>query len=203
MNKLINELHHLISGIKNKHDAKYICNEIIATNADEYVINLMCQLILSDDYNHNVLGFNELINCLTLLTQQKENTNIVSKMLLRTNDRAQINTIQRILRKYPIYNNHKKITKNCPHCGYERTDFDNTNYVICGYDDNLVYDYHGCKNDWCFKCGKKLCKSFDNDQLCVICNRKHDEDCCRICAEKNGFNYQEDYCQCQNLFVNR
>ena len=82
---------------------------------------------------------------------------------------------------------------------------DNTAYVICGYPDaNRGYDWKGCCSDWCFSCGKMLCKTWDRDDLNVESNRFHDDECCKIHAKKNGHSYPKDYCNCiKNLNVIR
>ena len=42
----------------------------------------------------------------------------------------------------------------------------NIEYVICGYiNSNKGYDWNGCGKDWCAKCNKMLCKSWDLNQL--------------------------------------
>lgn len=87
-------------------------------------------------------------------------------------------------------------TKKCPHCEKELKNATNESYVICGYD-NKGYDWKGCKKDWCFKCGKKLCKAWDINELYNIQNRYHGK-CCKKFAKKNNLNY-EDFCVCYKI----
>ena len=94
-------------------------------------------------------------------------------------------------------------SKPCPHCGHICTVDKNTEYIICGYiDNNKGYDYRGCGKDWCFKCGKILCKVWDKDSLFLLMNRYHNAECCLKHSKKHNHKY-EDYCQCINTHVNR
>lgn len=117
-------------------------------------------------------------------------------------DKVHINTLRRIIKNNlltpeiipssTLFSN-----KPCPHCNINT--YSNKDYIICGYD--KVYDWNGCGNDWCFKCGKKLCKNWFNDQLCIFHNRFHDSQCCL--NKSNKVLYALTYCQCQNLHVLR
>lgn len=101
----------------------------------------------------------------------------------------------------------KSINKKCPHCNHICIGNIDTTYVICGYPvlGNKPYDYVGCCRDWCFKCEKILCKSWDKDELCLTMNRFHDKECCKKHSLENKLNkkYPDDYCQCKNSYVNR
>ena len=115
----------------------------------------------------------------------------------KRNNRASRNT---------IYNAPTKlISKECPHCGETMRMPEGTTYVICGYPDTQRgYDWRGCCEDWCFSCGKMLCKTWDKDDLNVEGNRHHDDVCCKAHAKRNGHAYPEDYCHCiQNHNVTR
>jgi hypothetical protein len=91
------------------------------------------------------------------------------------------------------------VTKNCPHCSRECKNDINVEYTICGYNDPHVgYDLQGCTKDWCFKCGKMLCKSWGSDELFLPMNRYHNSECCKIHAKENSKQYLEEYCQCVN-----
>ena len=107
-----------------------------------------------------------------------------------------------------------KIFKSCPHCGHNMCMNPDTDYVICGYGNSKQgFDWTGCSKDWCFKCGKMLCKHWDNHHLYLHMNRIHDHECCKkytIMNNKNlskdspnYLNYPEDFCQCDNNYVNR
>ena len=94
--------------------------------------------------------------------------------------------------------------KNCPHCGNLCIAPHDSEYIICGYSDSQKgYDFHGCGKDWCFKCGKILCKVWDRDTLFLELHRFHNNNCCEDHAEKYNKKYPEDYCQCINQYVNR
>lgn len=96
------------------------------------------------------------------------------------------------------------VTKNCPHCSRECKNDINVEYTICGYNDPHVgYDLQGCTKDWCFKCGKMLCKSWGPDELFLPMNRYHNSECCKIHAKENSKQYLEEYCQCSNDNVSR
>ena len=75
-------------------------------------------------------------------------------------------------------------------------------YVICGYG-TKGFDWQGCGFDWCFQCGKKLCKCWNVNHLYNLKNRFHNSKCCRSHALKTGGLYPDDYCQCRNKFVRR
>ncbi len=98
-----------------------------------------------------------------------------------------------------------EIIKKCPHdnCGKEYIGNINTNHVICGYGDiHNGYNWEGCQRDWCFACGKKLCKSWDNDKLYLEPNRIHNSECCKQYCLFHKESY-DNYCHCNNKYVNR
>ena len=82
-------------------------------------------------------------------------------------------------------------------------EYNDVPYIICGYSSNRGFDWKGCGNDWCFLCGKKLCKSWNVDRLYSKINRFHDDRCCKIHSLKTNSNYLTDYCQCNNFYVSR
>lgn len=106
-----------------------------------------------------------------------------------TNDPAQLSTINRIFNEKKSYN----ISKNCPFCNLKYYNNEGKKYIICGLNDKPPFT-NGCSRDWCFDCGKKLCKSWYLDNLYDLNNRSHDI-CCKKHAKKNGFNINE-YCNC-------
>jgi hypothetical protein len=96
------------------------------------------------------------------------------------------------------------ITKNCPHCNSPTTCPIDTKYTICGYANSATgYDWKGCGKDWCFECGKMLCKSWDSDKLLLQMNRFHDVECCERHANSHNKDYIQNYCHCTNKNVNR
>jgi hypothetical protein len=101
------------------------------------------------------------------------------------------------------------VTKKCPHCSHKCSSKKNTEYIICGFGDtgysgkDTGYDWEGCNKDWCFKCGKILCKTWEADQLFLLFNRIHTNKCCKKHAQINNKKYPEDYCQCSNSSIRR
>lgn len=92
------------------------------------------------------------------------------------------------------------IEKPCPHCGLIKKAPFGTSYVVCGVDSRgiISIDFdNGCLNDWCFECGKKLCKNWCKDSLHNQTNRVHSIECCSAHAAENGFTYPDDYCICR------
>lgn len=118
-------------------------------------------------------------------------------------DKIQLDTIGRIVAskqdKYE-YIDLPKIGKKCPHCGKMNYALLGTRYIVCGIDMDGILPINNvdtsCLNDWCFECGKKLCKNWYSDKLYDIPNRVHTIRCCLDHAMKNGFQYPIDYCQC-------
>ena len=102
------------------------------------------------------------------------------------------------------YNVNSFETKKCPHCGYNITDKYNRAYIICGYNDEKKgYDWNGCGKDWCFRCEKILCKSWETHALHLEMNRSHNDECCSKHAKENNNKYPDDYCQCRNINITR
>lgn len=92
------------------------------------------------------------------------------------------------------------IEKPCPHCGLIKKAPFGTSYVVCGVDSRgiISIDFdNGCLNDWCFECGKKLCKNWCKDALHNQINRVHSIECCSAHAIENGGTYPDDYCICK------
>lgn len=96
-----------------------------------------------------------------------------------------------------------KIDKPCPHCGKINSARLGTTYIVCGVDSQgrVPIDVDGCMNDWCFECGKRLCKNWYTHMLYNQNNRKHDDTCCREHARINRLQYPRDYCQCNRLDI--
>ena len=87
------------------------------------------------------------------------------------------------------------IIVNCPHCDRPWKKDDRCNYVICGEVAKGVLIKDSCGRDFCFRCGKKLCKTYDMLQEGKY--RKHHKFCCRNVAKRNGEDYLKVYCQCK------
>jgi len=132
-------------------------------------------------------------------------------------DELQINSIERIIESKNCNDEYVNINldilmekKGCPHCNALNIAPIGTTYIVCGVDimgKKSINDFsmnNACLNDWCFVCGKRLCKHWYKDELYIAKNRKHNGECCRRHAEINGFRYPDDYCQCyleQNLML--
>jgi hypothetical protein len=123
-------------------------------------------------------------------------------------DDMQIDTIERIIdtkrknERIDINLDFLTERKKCPHCGAINKAPLGTSYIVCGVDTmgkKSINEFNltdTCLNDWCFQCGKKLCKHWFKVELYNVQNRKHNGECCRQHAKKNGFIYPDDYCQC-------
>lgn len=96
----------------------------------------------------------------------------------------------------------QKIEKKCPHCNHINRARKSTGYIICGYGDN-GYDWEGCGKDWCFKCNKILCKTWDIDMLFIEKNRIHDNECCKRHAVIHNMKWPENYCHCRSTISYR
>lgn len=147
--------------------------------------------------------FNNIIKKLTPDTQIDYDT--LTRIKQSNLDLAQQKTIDRLIKVRNIVitktANIMKVTKKCPHCHKNITEPEDTSYLICGYESNGYQ--HGCRNDWCFQCGKKLCKNWHGHQLFNKANRIHDSTCCKHHALKYKNNYYDDYCMCDNEYVKR
>jgi len=152
----------------------------------------------------NIDVFCDYLKKLATLSDELEFNNMVSHIKNLTNNPIQLHTLDRVVDKYITKCINKKIAreKNCPHCGLTYFGNSDTKYVICGYSVH-GYDWKGCSRDWCFECGKKLCKMWATDQLFNTLNRKHNKKCCRYRSHKTNNKYPDDYCQCNNDYVNR
>lgn len=137
---------------------------------------------------------------------------LVSKFSERTTD----DVFKRIIERIAHRKNYKKLDgkkfdqrldqrlhmmeKTCPHCQCPISMPESTKYIICGYaNQSIGYDWKGCGRDWCFQCEKMLCKKWETDSLNLQSNRYHDEECCSKHARTNGYQYPNDYCQCNIL----
>lgn len=208
-----NKLKYNILGSKTKEDAYYILDKY---KLDNKCYNLMTSFINGKKYDHALdnESMKKYIKDISTYKYKEDAYELISQILLQTSDIAQIKTLTRIadmkpnkpqyisMKELKQRNKENYITKKCPHCGYKRPMPKNTVYVVCGYNES-GYDWEGCGKDWCFKCGKMLCKSWEQDQLYLPTNRFHDSKCCKKHAILSGQKYPEDYCRCNNAFVLR
>lgn len=174
---------------------------------ESLITNNLCQKKINDEEFTVYIG---IIN----ETKFPENIlEIIENLMKSTDDQAQLNTLRRILNKKGIYpefadmlKKEKKIEliqKTCPHCGKECSADKDTDYIVCGYSIG-GFDWLGCGYDWCFQCGKKLCKSWHLDNLFDKTKRYHNNKCCRNYAKYISDKYPDNYCMCgKNKYVQR
>ncbi len=201
-------------------------NFIYTNDINEIEKKLIDSLIYKENYTKK-LPYEKFKMCIETINniKYKNYTNDVYDELLElTDQKSQVDTIKRLIYKksnsfgYLCNNNdnnndndndqdidnNTKITKRCPYCSKSYSDYySTTDYVICGYS-SKGFDWEGCGHDWCFKCGKKLCKCWNINELYNKLNRYHNNRCCRLHAYKTDSSYPEDYCYCgDNKHVNR
>ena len=183
--------------------------------------SILLNYCLSKKTNNNISMINLmcLLKPLNNITYKDDIKILIDDTLTKTTDVIQQKTLLRFLNYKPakpaklnkisdIQPNTPTLSKECPHCSHIYTTNDTTTtYVICGYGSkaNSGYDWIGCQRDWCFSCGKKLCKKWDENMLNVIENRTHNHKCCKKDAKKGAYpqDYMQNYCQCSGYNVNR
>jgi len=185
LNKQYNKLKLIFLAFKTKEDAHNFLDKYKLDTRSHY---LMVSLINGKKYE-NALSYDsmlkyikDIVNC----KYREDAYEIISQALKQTSDIAQIKTFTRIADNKPDkpqYITLKELrqrekenmsSKKCPHCGYRYSAQKHTIYTVCGYGGG-GYDWEGCGKDWCFKCGKMLCKSWEQDQLYLLTNRLHDQ----------------------------
>lgn len=208
-----NKLKYNVLGSKTKEDAYNILDKY---KLDMKCHNLMVSLINSKKYDHALDNLTMKKNIIDIanLKYKEDAYEFISHIMLQTSDIAQIKTFTRIadmkpnrpqyisIKELRQRNKENNITKKCPHCGYKCSMSKTTVYVVCGYGDS-GYDWEGCGKDWCFRCGKMLCKNWEQDHLYLPTNRFHDSKCCKRHSIIFGHKYPEDYCRCSNAFILR
>lgn len=162
-----------------------------------------------NSYMHGI-EYNDIIDLGSKQSMMKNLDKITSRDLAhaqyiqiieKTKDDVYKKTLERIInqKKYDKKNKDytRYVNKKCPHCSRYISMPENTQYIICGYQNSTTgYDWIGCGKDWCFTCEKKLCKSWENDILNLESNRIHDNICCKKYAKNMNFSFEENYCQC-------
>lgn len=215
-NKFYNKYKYIISGLKTIQDCFLLLEKL---NIKGWERNLLLSMIegkretkICEKYiDYSLLK--EIIRDLNNCKYREEAYAHIPQLMAKTTNLAQIKTFTRIANSKPLKpqyisikeiksNTQANIFKPCPHCGHSCQAPKFTEYIICGYRDN-GYDWEGCGKDWCFKCGKILCKSWDNDMLFIEENRSHDMECCKHHAHSHNKVYPDDYCQCNNQFIKR
>lgn len=208
----------LSSVVTSKADIKQLIDIYASKMSNK---SLIC-ILDNDLYSHRndyTIGVDEFMNMLDKLgsySYRDDARNLVEKIFRRTCDTIQRNSVIRIISRKPPRSNiitMKEVNsrnacdtdlmeKHCPHCGKrEKYQSSAPTYIICGYYDK-GFDWVGCGRDWCFRCGKKLCKVWADNELFVKNNRFHNERCCKIAAHKNNESYNKLYCKCSKIYIN-
>ena len=208
---LFNIFKILIKNIRNRDDAAELYKIYSAKVSNKY--KYMMKSMINNIHIHKVLSFdkfNGILNSLNKMKYREECRKYIKDIFNHTDDEIQQLSIMRIIEtKNPKNTNgialndkkrksKKKRSKKCPHCDKVCTLYEDDTYVICGYG-NKGYDWDGCTRDWCFRCGKKLCKSWDKNQLFNTNNRYHNS-CCKLSAIKNKESIS-NYCSCSKAHV--
>lgn len=212
------EFSNILSGCRTILDAYYFAEKYSKNNPETK--NLVSSMINGKKYEKNVLDLKtmrSLIEMLDNIKYRDEAEKLISEYSEMTTDKIQLKTLSRISKSKilrPVIENIQlseiskpsveNIIKNCPHCFKECIAPIDTEYTICGYTNSKTgYDLVGCGKDWCFKCGKMLCKKWDIHQLFLATNKHHDSECCKNHAKEHSKSYPENYCQCCNFNVTR
>lgn len=219
MNNIIfNDIKVLLTGYKNVIDILDICEYYKKKYPDnEKLINSIINgKINNNNLNLSLREFSSLIKEISNMEYKEDIEKIIEDIQnKRFLDDIQKDTISRIIDlKLNKPNNYSEnnvqvvklniVKKNCPHCNNICYAEKNSEYVICGYTNPIRgYDMTGCGRDWCFKCGKILCKNWEANSLYLESNRCHHMDCCKNHAAISGKNWPDDYCHCINENVNR
>lgn len=209
----------------NNMEAEKIYNKAKKQTSNKTETKLLRSMIQKYKPNKS-LSFQEFKSCVETIQNSKysESKKIYENIKTQTDDVAQLNTLKRIVQMKSTNNMKKNNTpsidsntkdpdldldsdiiykyKPCPHCSKRNMAKEGTQYIVCGYT-TRGYDSRGCRMDWCFKCGKKLCKQWDIDILYDENNRIHDNKCCKNFANKTNDTYPDNYCQCHYENVNR
>lgn len=213
MDKDYNKIKHIIHGCKSRADSMKILSDL---KLQPSLYTLFMSIINSKKYDtvYDIASMQKYIDEIIAIKYREDAYDYINYLNSNTTDPIQIKTFMRLAHIKPVRpqyitlknikqrNQENFVTKKCPHCSHISTKHRDTKYTICGYDDS-GYDWEGCGCDWCFKCEKMLCKKWDHDDLYIIPNRFHDIHCCKKHAKRHGFKYPDDYCQCNNINVNR
>lgn len=218
-NKYI-EFSNILSGCRTILDAYHFGEKYSKINPE--MKNTISSMINGKRYEQ-VLDLRTIMSVIEMIDKVKykdDADEIIERYEKKTSDITQIRALKKIAKRKLLrpfdkpkedhmfkFNNMDDIeiiTKKCPHCGHDCAAQIDSNYIICGCTDtHKGWDWIGCKKDWCFKCGKMLCKEWEPNQLYVEMNRHHNGECCKNHAKENKKLYPEDYCQCFNANVMR
>lgn len=212
LNKTYDKLKNIFNGALTKKDCFTILNNLNIKDIIEQRIAI--NIINSKKFGNHIdyVTFNKYLTELNNCSYREEATLKLNNMIKETSDLSQIKTLTRVCNMKPIRpiemlkNNistkEDLVVNFCPHCSKDYKLPRVTNYIICGHEGNQ-FDWSGCGRDWCFSCGKMLCKTWEEDLLYHYDNQIHDSKCCKIHAEQNNHSYPDDYCQCINKNVKR
>ncbi len=210
------EFYDRILSARTSDEALKYCAEALERTDNEIEMELINSLVDKTRFVKHIAHdkFRAYVDLIINIMYYNDAVRLCNEIKTWTLDRAQINTINRILKmKEHLYTIHAmdlnvneryvKIYKKCPHCKTRYVGDEFTNYVVCGYNPHSGFDWNGCGRDWCFTCEKKLCKCWNVNQLFNIQNRHHNAKCCKKYAAKTDCVYPEDFCQCQTEYVER
>jgi hypothetical protein len=206
--KILSEYKNKIINACDFDDAISIISIASSLTTDQTEIKLLSSLVNKNryDYKMELDKFKIYLDVLELVYYYNDAEKIMQDIENNITDQTQLNTFRKLIKDKPIrtenYKESNITNKNCPHCDKKYYGSYISPYMICGYNAK-GFDWKGCGRDWCFKCGKKLCKSWNNDFLFNKQNRLHDSKCCKNYASKMDLDYQTEFCHCKSDFVNR
>ncbi len=204
------EIKAILSGCDTILDANYFGEQY--ANKYPEMRSLIWSIIKGKTYTDNldVKTKQDLLRDIFMCDYYSDAEKMITKLGHKINDDTYKRTLNRIAnlkqkQHFDAKNTRRQVVcKKCPHCDCIMSAQMGTTYVICGYNDTkLGYDWRGCCGDWCFECGKMLCKKWQNDALHCDKNRIHTTECCKNHAIENETKYPDDYCQCSNIYVRR
>lgn len=203
--KIFTEYKKKIININDLNEIKSLINSAKDMTNNDVEKLLLDSLVNEDRYQNsmNIDKFKLYLDIIDFIYYYNDAVVIIDDIELNNKDKSQIKTLKRLIQNKPIKNvnnvsDYKSIFyKNCPHCGKKNPGTLGTTYIICGYN-NKGFDWKGCGHDWCFKCGKKLCKNWNNNMLFNKANRFHDGKCCKHYANLIGDIYNDTFCQCNH-----
>lgn len=217
---VFHDLYNKIYSAKDKYELSNWIDESINITNNKLEKNLIKSLDINDFKIKRIetYKFIAYLDLLDKINYFSEIRFIINRIRDMTDDEAQIKTLERIIsfkkekeeREDPLevffkddgdIEDTKEIFKPCPHCNNVFIGNEKTTYLICGYS-RKGFDWKGCGKDWCFKCGKKLCKCWNIDSLFDISKRFHDKRCCKYYAHRLMEDY-DNFCQCKDWYVNR
>jgi len=203
----------LIKCIDNKDDSKHLYDSFKNIILDENKLNMMKNIAYNRSYSSKIgiKKFNKIVKIINNFEYRDEIreyinifenklNNVQKNVILRIMDVKKIKCNDTIDTSSYDRNDTTVVRKRCPHCNKMFNNVNNIIYIICGYNGRKM-DNSGCGKDWCFRCGKKLCKSWFIDDLFKSVNRYHTIKCCMLHSELKGENFYESYCRCNSIHV--